>query len=459
MTAGPRRRRPRLTWPRTVRARTTVGVTALFAVVLVAAAWVLPGWVADTLTEALRDELQTASEELAAADPPATGPLPAVPGGGWFTLLDDDGSVLATTPGAPAADTPDALAATAEDDEGFLVVVTELPSRGGPLHVVAAGPLAEVERSVALLRRGLLVVVPTLVALIGVGTWLAVGRALRPVAAITERADTITGTTLAERVPVPAGDDEVAHLARTVNAMLARLERAAATQQRFAADASHELRGPLTAVRAELEATLAAGADGPGWEATARRVLAEAGHLERLVTDLLLLARLDGPDARDPVEVDLDDVARERITRARAGAPDGVAVDARAVRPAKVLGHPDRLAGAVRNLLDNALHHARRRVAVALAVEGGEAVLTVDDDGDGIPEADRDRVLEPFTRLDAARTRGAGGTGLGLALVDRVARAAGGRVVIGDAPLGGARVQLRLPAVPDDGDGPPTDSG
>jgi signal transduction histidine kinase len=233
-----------------------------------------------------------------------------------------------------------------------------------------------------------------------------------------------------------------------MNAMLDRLEEASARQQRFVADASHELRSPVAAIRTELEVALRT-ATPQEWPAVAERLLGEEARLEAVITDLLLVAHLDeGAPAPDPVPVDLADEAREE---ARRRAPDRaeVTIEVEAPEPAVVMGSRVQLRRALANLLDNAGRHARTTVRVTVHSRGGRVRVLVDDDGPGIPEADRERIFERFVRLDDHRARaGTGGSGLGLSLVRRIAAHHGGTARAETAPLGGARLVLDLPAAP-----------
>ncbi|MDZ7734591.1 MAG: ATP-binding protein [Acidimicrobiia bacterium] len=335
------------------------------------------------------------------------------------------------------------LAAVGEEfsttDEAFV-------TPAGAVQVVAAGSLDEASASLDSVRDVLLVVVPVLILLVAGLAWVATGRALRPVSAMSQRVNEIGDRTLHERVPVPASDDEIAELARTMNAMLDRLQGAVVAQQRFVSDSSHELRTPVAAIRTEIEVALARleaepGAD-PGWREVATRVLAEDDRLAALVEDMLVLARGDEGALVPDTEVDLDDIAYEQASRAR-----GIAVDVSGVSPARVRGAARDLDRAVGHLLDNAARHARGRVWVRLTTTGGEeAVLEVADDGPGISHADRGRVVERFTRLDEDRSRREGGAGLGLAVVVSIAEAHHGRLEIDDRPGGGAVLRLVLPA-------------
>jgi signal transduction histidine kinase len=286
-------------------------------------------------------------------------------------------------------------------------------------------------------------------AIIGV-VWVLVGRTLRPVEQIRTQVASIGMRQLDRRVPVPPSGDEIARLAATMNDMLARLETSVRRQQQFVADASHELRTPLTRMRTELEVD-ERDPQRSDPAATRRSQLDEIAGLQRMIEDLLLLARSDaGTTATETEPVDLDDLVLDEVDAAQIGparnaASPAVRVDASGVSAAQVSGSPQELRRVVRNLLDNARRHARSVVAVTLDERAGEARLVVGDDGPGIPPEDRVRVFERFTRLDESRT-GAGHAGLGLAIVQEIVSRHRGRVTIDDSPLGGARVTVILPA-------------
>jgi signal transduction histidine kinase len=309
--------------------------------------------------------------------------------------------------------------------------------------VVVAGSLDDVEESGATLVRGLAIGIPLSTAVLAGIVWWAVGRALRPVDDIRARVDEISGSRLDRRVPETGSADEIARLARTMNAMLTRLQHSAERQRAFVADASHELRSPLARMRAEMEVD-AAHPETADPAATADSVLAETVTLQRLVDDLLLLARGDaGALEVVPGEpVDLDEVVQERVAVLRAAGEQRI--DDGAVRPAQVRGDPGQLRRAVANLLDNAVRHARDRIVVTLDERSdGGVELTVADDGPGVPPADRDRIFERFTRLDDARSAQDGGAGLGLAIARDIAVRHGGTVSVDGPP--GARFVLLLP--------------
>lgn len=338
----------------------------------------------------------------------------------------------------------------------------------GPVRVVAvdAGPatdrqtvlvaksMSDVMRSIGLLRTTLLITFPLLLALLAAVAWRVVGATLRPVEALRAGAEEITGGARPGQLPVPASRDEIHRLAVTLNGMLDRLEAARARQRAFVADAAHELRSPLTNMRTQLEVAQRLG-ERTDWPAVADDLLADTERLGRLVDDLLLLARADdapaGP-ARPAGPVELGELITTTVQRYPAPLVQVVTV----AHPLWTVGEPDALGRVVANLLDNAVRHARTRVVVAAGPGTGVYhLVTVTDDGPGIPVADRDRVFGRFTRLDDARARDAGGAGLGLAIVRELVRRHGGTVRLADAPAGsGLRVEVRLPVYEPDGGSP-----
>ncbi len=285
-------------------------------------------------------------------------------------------------------------------------------------------------------RIGWLLGLPALVAglTVAVARWM-VGRSLRPVEAMRAEAAVITASELDRRIPNPGTGDELEQLAATFNDTLGRLEASSEATERFAADAAHELRSPLTGIRAAVE--LRAGGDELLTDA-----IGELDRANRLIDDLLLLARSEASPAQG-VEVDLDDLVREDVATARIAFP-AVTFETD-LEPARLLGDQDRLRRVVANLIENAADHCQSRVAVSLRSLDGSLRLIIDDDGPGIPGPERERVFERFARLDESRARSTGGSGLGLALVAEIVGDHGGTVTIGEAPLGGARLEVTLP--------------
>lgn len=276
-----------------------------------------------------------------------------------------------------------------------------------------------------------------------VGGFLLASRTASPLRRMAGTASEVRGGRLDPRLEEePRSAPELRTLIAAFNGMLDRLELAFSGQRQFVSDASHELRTPLTAIRGQLE-VLARQPD-PG-AADVQRVtavtLAEMDRVERLVEDLLSLARLDEGATARRRRVELADLLGELAavdpSRARLGSLAAGAVEA----------DPDQVARVVRNLLANARRAAGEsgRVELSASAAGGRIRVDVDDDGPGVPAAEREQVFERFHRTDAARGRDAGGSGLGLAISRAIVEAHGGRIWIGESPLGGARVSFELP--------------
>jgi signal transduction histidine kinase len=328
-------------------------------------------------------------------------------------------------------------------DSDLRVVAVRAGPPGSRRTVVVAQQFEDIEHSQRILRVTLLSTYPLLLAVLTLIAWRVVGSALRPVESLRASAERISGTGQDDRLPVPASGDEIHALAVTLNSMLDRLSAARSREQSFVADAAHELRSPLASMQTQLEVAHRLGEDTPVTDDLHAEVL----RMARLVEDLLALARLDagrrsGPP---PTPVGLRGLVREVSARF-----DGarVPVGTRGVDDVEACCRPDDLRRALANLLENAVRHARTAVEVQAHVEGAWVLVSVSDDGSGIPPEQRDRVLERFTRLDEARDRDAGGSGLGLAIVRELVRAHGGEVRILDGAQGGVRVELSVPAAP-----------
>ncbi len=416
-----------------MRLRTTAAAVGVVAVALVAGAAVLVSLQRD----ALRDGVETAADERASAlaDQIEADGLPSRVG------ADDDDEdefvVRVTDTAGRVVLGPDNLPAS-----GYLVVSDKTEGDGAQYVVHVAASLEDVEESTETLVPLLLVGVPVLLLVVGATTWLVVTRALAPVERIRREVLEIGDDRLDRRVPVPESRDEIHLLATTMNEMLERLEQSSQRQRRFVSDSSHELRSPLASLRQSAEVAQAHPEALPEGELAAV-VLAESLRMQRLVDQMLLLARADEGRAADVRrEVDVDDVVRTEASRIRS---EGLTVDTSGVATGRVLGDELALGQVVRNLLDNAARHATSRIAVGVVQEQGRVVLTVDDDGAGVPIEDRERVFERFVRLDEARTRDDGGSGLGLAIVREIARAHGGEALLLESSLGGARFVVTLP--------------
>jgi signal transduction histidine kinase len=436
----------------TIRAITTAVATIIVAIALVVGAagliTALRHTLLDDVTEAGRAQASDVVSQLEAGRPP----ILEVAGSDeqLIQVLTPAGAVVASSPnvaGRPAvarlAPGESAQVLTPLDTDEFVAVAEGAQTADGPRIVLVARALVDVLDTTTVITRLLIIGLPVLVALVGLTTWFAVGRALAPVEAIRREVDEISAAQLHRRVPQPKANDEIGRLAATMNRMLERLENARNSQRRFVSDASHELRSPITTIRQYAEVALAH-PDRMTAQELADVVLAEQQRIQRLVEDLLVLARADEhvPLSREPV--DLDDLAFEEARRLRS--TTSKRVDTSGVGAARVRGDAGALRRVFRNLGENAARHAASRIDIALADRGDDVVLTVDDDGPGIPESERDRVLQRFVRLDEARSRDDGGGGLGLSIVDEVVSAHGGSMSIERSPLGGARFQVAMPA-------------
>ncbi|GIH01835.1 sensor histidine kinase [Plantactinospora mayteni] len=430
--------------------RTTAVAVAVVGVSLLVGAVALVASLDQLLKRELRVTMTVRAAETAHAIRAGADPVASVVGDDDLVVqvLGGTGEVLAAS--SNVAGQP-ALARIAPgtsqqrpvpfDDDEFLIVAAAADDG----RVVLVGHSIDgVTGSTRVLTALLAVGLPALLVVVGVTAWRAIGRALAPVDTIRAEVDEITGTRLDRRVRRPPSQDEIGRLADTMNQMLKRLERARDRERRFIADASHELRSPIAAIRQQAEVALAHPEALPDRE-LAGAVHIEARRMQALVDDLLLLAQAD--EARLPFRrtaIDLDDLAFAQARRVRADKP-GLVVDVQEVSAARVEGDPPALQRVLRNLGDNAARHARARVAFGVAEVDGWAVLWVEDDGPGVPADDRLRVFDRFVRLDGGRDRAGGGSGLGLAIVAEVVAAHRGTVVLDGSHLGGARVTVRLP--------------
>jgi signal transduction histidine kinase len=445
--------------PRTVRSQVTLTAAVLVALVLVLSAF---GLIAaqqrvllQGIDEALIQRADNIEHDVVRGVFGTRLPDEGDPEDSFLQLLDADGSVVAVSDnasGLPAAAEPQ----PADDDDDTLRSVEGVALSNGEFRVLAraldgnrgltlvvAKNLDDVTESVSILVASLAVAIPVVTGLLAVLVWWLTGRVLRPVEGIRREVASIQGDELHRRVPVPGGDDEIGRLASTMNEMLDRVEEATDRQRGFVADASHELRGPVTRLRSNLEVALAhPGTTDPA--VLTRELLADTVELQKLVDDLLFLARSESGSMEVPHEpVDLDDLVLEEAQRLRERG--AVAVDVTAVSAARTIGAPDQLARAIRNLSSNAERHAAGRVTFELRERDGVSELVVADDGPGIAPEHRDLVFERFTRLDEARSRDEGGAGLGLAIVQEIVTRHDGTVEIRDQAGSGARFVVELP--------------
>jgi signal transduction histidine kinase len=334
---------------------------------------------------------------------------------------------------------------TATIDGGSYLLVGRRVAGLNPMATVyVAAPLSDVDRLSQSLRRQLLWWVPLFLLVTAGGLLLVVGRALRPVEVLRRQVASIEADDLSRRVELPGVNDEVGRLAVTMNEMLHRVESASQRQDRFVSDASHELRTPLSVIRTRLEVGLR-NPSRTDWLTTGSALLDQNTRMERLVSNLLTLAKGRAAAAPIKLSVDLDDVVRSVAQDARVLSPT-LTVDLSKVSAGRVTGDPDLLRQVVQNLVDNARTHATSQVSIELRTTETTVALAVEDDGVGVPVEERDRVFDRFTRLDSSRTSSSGGAGLGLAIVAEIVLAHDGTIAFVDPVLlGGARAVVNFP--------------
>lgn len=441
---------------RSLRARLTTAAAVVIALGMVAAGgllvWRLHSSLIANLDSSVAQQSSTIADQAAQSELPRRLPDPD-DNAPSVQVVGADGTVVAGSGDLGSrrrmftvAGTDDTRVTTAHPvgrpGAQYRVAATTIDTAKGRVTVYAALPTAPVDSSTTELLSALAVGLPVLVAVLTLIGWLLVGRALQPVEAVRSQAAVIPGTDLTRRLRPPGAKDELARLTATFNELLARIENASAQQRRFVADAAHELRSPIATLRTQLEVTGRGAAQEPGLSSAIPGLIGDVDRLSHLVDDLLALARLDAQPAQHRQVVDLDDIV---LDQARAVRHRGPAVDVTGVSAGRVTGDLSALTRVVRNLLDNATRHAARTVRVTLGTEADTVVLVVADDGPGIRPADRERVFERFTRLDEARSRDAGGAGLGLAIVREAVAAHEGTVVVTDNHPG-ARFTVTLPA-------------
>ncbi|KAB8194665.1 HAMP domain-containing protein [Nonomuraea phyllanthi] len=443
-------------WHRySIRARLAMVATAAMAVICTAVAVFV-------LLEAHHAAVETRADQLAAhavafgsrARRQAISPrLLRIGSGRVVQVLNPAGAVVLSTPGM-AGKPP--MTTLRPDPDAY----TTTRSCGGPVFpgrcmIVLAYPFHRADgvwqlnmavpdipwyvgpRVLAPLVAGWLLLVGATAA----GSYRIVGKTLEPVRAINGKLSQITASDLGHRVPVPNYRDELRDLAESANRTLDRAQSAVEQQLRFASDASHDLRNPLTAMRTRIEEMLMCPGESD-WPGTADALLDSVERMQALVGDLLETARLDAGVTGRREELGLTELVRCEVERH----PRKVAVRHRLAPGVIVNGERVGLTRLLNNLLDNAERHAASAVTVTLEHRPGTAVLEVCDDGEGVAPEQREVIFTRFARLEASRVRDPGGTGLGLPIARQIAEAHGGTLTMEDSPRG-ARFVLRLPAM------------
>jgi two-component system OmpR family sensor kinase len=453
-----------------IRVRMTAWYVALLAMIIAAVGAFLVVRLRADLTGAVDGGLRPDAAQIAAdvrkegapefpdaANTVLTGERPTA------QLLTADGTIISAF-GDPVARAPmlgpgeraSALAgrpvtvtrALGRERQAFRLTAHGAAHDGRRYLVVAGASLEPVERSVRRLVFLLLLAGPVALLATAAGGWWLARRALRPVERMASTAAAIGVDRLDDRVPEPRTRDELAYLARTLNTMLDRIRDGVQEQRRLVADASHELRTPLAAMRSEIDVSLRADALPPAARDVLTSAREEVDRLSRTVDDLLTLATVDGDGLHLITQhADVADVARavtdalDSLARSR-----GVTVERRG-EPALVRVDADRVAHAVRNVIENAIEFspAGGTVVVTTAATGATGRLVVEDEGPGVPAELRERIFDRFFRADPSRTRRTGGSGLGLAITREIVAAHGGDVHVEERAHGSAFV-IDLPA-------------
>jgi two-component system, OmpR family, sensor kinase len=447
-----------------LRLRLTALAAVAAAVVLTAGALLLYDGLFSSVDDAVTGELQVRADDVATEL--RMGQATTFGGGLLTQVLTSGGDVV-----APVGDDPiptgaelDSARATDEivvdraidgiGDDARMVVRPVTAPNGTERLVVVAGSTAAIVRAQQRLIVVLGVAGPAMVAAVAAFAWLLTSLALRPVSRMTRRAGTISLRHPGDRLPQPAGRDEISELGATLNRMLDRIAETIVHERAFVDDASHELRTPLAVLRSELELArleIDDGADADRTRAAIDSALEETDRLTVLAERLLVLARADAGHLATTTEpVPVTDTVRRVLGRMQI---QGLHLDLDLDDEA-VLADPVTLEQLVANLLTNAIQWARSRVRIDATTRGGDVVLRVADDGPGFDAELIDRAFDRFSRVGSARGRNGGGTGLGLAIVAAIAEAVGGRAsATNGPPLGGARVDVHLPAASDAGVG------
>jgi signal transduction histidine kinase len=441
-----------------IRARLTVVFIGVMALVLGAAGLFLYGQFRDDLDDQLDSALRvqaTGVEALIDAGGPAAVASSGAP---MAQIFAADGRLVAAAGGAAGP----RLLTVAEARRAARVPlrierrplpfgagrIQTTPARRRRLAIAVVMPLALRDHELDRLRTLLLVAGPLALLLSGVAGYQLARAALRPVERMRSQAEQITDRDLSERLPVVEPPDEIGLLSRTLNAMLGRVEASVRRERRLVSDASHELRTPLTTLRAEVDLALIGERDAAELRAALASAAEEAKRMSRLADDLLVLARVD--DGRLPIHP--KQLAPVRLLKAAASRAQAAAelrgrmivVRDESLEGASVIADPDRTAQALSNLITNALQYGGGTITLSVSADRELIELHVTDDGPGFPEELLGRAFERFGRGEQARGNEPG-SGLGLALVEAVARAQGGSAGARNATDGGADVWIALP--------------
>ncbi len=445
-----------------IRVRLTLAFAGVMALVIAGVGLFLSQHLARSLDASLSQGLRARAADVGALVRQSdsglrqAGPPPVTATGSFAQVLNSSARIVDETRGvgsrplldpsqlARARTAPLLVGRTRRLGAEVRLLAAPVHAQGQRLVVVVGVPLAARDNAVSSLHRELLWAGPPTLVFTSLIAYVLAAAALRPVERIRRRAETISERRLSERMPLPAAHDELARLGRTLNEMLARIETGVANERRFVADASHELRSPLSLLRAEVELALEQPDDTHMLRDALRSIGEEADRLSNLAEDLLLLARLD--EGRLPLRVEhlaVDRLLTDVATRfARRASETGRAIHVEAP-PIEVYGDRLRLEQALSNLLENALRHGFGDVTLTAAETTETVSFHVTDAGRGFPRDFLPRAFTRFSRADESRT--GPGTGLGLAVVAEIATAHGGTAAAANLELGGADVSFAIP--------------
>lgn len=337
------------------------------------------------------------------------------------------------------------------DGHTLLIAVLDYTPAGTPAYWVEFGALLDpVESMLNHLFLQLALGLPLAVGIITLGGYWLVHRALRPVEQITRAAEQITQLNLSDRLPVTRSGDELERLSQALNRMIARLDDAVQNSRRFAADASHDLRTPLTILRGELENLVEDPALNAELRARLASLLEETIHLSRIVEQLFTLTQLDsGNSCTDRQHFDLSELARTTAEQMSLLAEDKkISLTCQASQSVFIEGDRSRIKQVIVNLLDNAVKYTQSdgRILLRVDASNGHALLEVEDNGIGIPADALPHVFERFYRVDKTRSAEAESAGLGLSIVKSICTAHGAEVKVTSVPKVGSRFSVTLPS-------------
>ncbi len=378
---------------------------------------------------------------------------------GGAVAIFAENRALAVSASAPEAELAAAVAVAAKEQRANIVTAIErwgktgaraAIHRVGPSYfVVVAEPLNAVTASLHVARRVIFFGLPFLIGLAALGGYLVASRSLRPLGRMAEQTRQISGDNLHRRLEIGPAADELRMLAESFNELLARLDQSFESMRRFVADASHELRTPISVIRGEADVALARERPPAEYRESLAIILDECRRLSRLVDDLLNLARADGGHVRlDVREFYFNELLADACRSVQAAATARqIELECRCTGDVPFQGDETLLRRLVVNLLDNAVRYTPRhgKVSVSLETEGAELRLRVRDTGVGIAPEEVPRVFERFYRIDKARSREDGGFGLGLSIVKWIAESHRGGVEVSSQPQQGSVFTVTLP--------------